>query len=266
MKIKLSTKIQVLGWLIYWILLLIINLFFYKDENHSKFILILWTILFTVAGIIIFFGLTQFYKILLKKNLDLLPLFSLIFISSFLGAYIWTMFEPIIAWIINPNINKLSISWDINSRGTFPYTFIVAFFSTIYCFSEKLKSSKISSTNYPNNNSTNVKTVSLYYKNGIVLLPIHDIKKIKVFGNYTEIIDNNNNKYQKKKSLQSWESELPLNDFIRIHRSLIINKAYIQSISLGENYTYEIKLQNSDTVLNSSRRYSSILKNKLNLQ
>jgi len=263
MKIKLSTKIQMLGWLIYWILLLIINLFFFKEESPSKFILILWTIMFTAVGIIIFYGLTQFYKIFLKKNL---PLFSLIFISSFLGAYIWTMFEPIIAWIINPNINKLSIAWDINSRGAFPYTFIVAFFSTIYCFSEKLKPYQIPSSNYPNDNTTNVKTVSLYYKNNIVLLPIHDIKKIEVFGNYTEIIDNKNNKYQKKKSLQSWESELPLNDFIRIHRSILINKTFIQNISLGENYTYEIKLHNSDAVLNSSRRYSSILKNKLNLQ
>jgi len=268
MKIKKHIWLQIVGWSIYWILLLTINILFFNKKDYGTPLLILWTILFTFCGLIVFYPLTKFYNWLIRKNID--TVLSVIFIItiSFFGAYAWGLFEPIISWIINPNITHLDISWDINSRRTFPFTFVVAFFSILYYFSKLLEQSNTRKETKRNNKEENSNlndTIAVYLKNDIVLLPVKDIVKISINGNYSSIVDNRNIKYELKKPLVKWENDLPKNTFLRIHRSTIINKNYVEKIEPWHNYTFRIWLVKSDLYEEVSRRYSAQIKKDLNL-
>lgn len=86
---------------------------------------------------------------------------------------------------------------------------------------------------------------------------------INASGDYTEIITSDNIKGLSSKALREWESRLPENHFIRIHRSSIINLHYIQKIDEWFNHSYQIYLKGIGKPLTMSRRYSSIIKEKL---
>ena len=268
MKIKPFLRLQIVGWSIYWIMLLTLNLFFFKNKDYGTFLLIVWTIMFTGCGIVVFYLLTRFYNWLIIKNINTIHVIILIILASFFGAYIWGLFEPLISWAINPKIMQVAISWDINSRRTIPFTFVVAFFSQLYYFSKLLEQSKPATESHTAINEENASlndTIAVYAKNSIVLLPLKNIRKISIEGNYSRITDNNNVKYELKKPLVKWESDLPKKSFLRIHRSTIINKKYIENIEPWFNYTFRIRMANSDTPEEVSRRYSVLLKKELNL-
>jgi len=268
MKIRKHIRLQLVGWSIYWLLLLTINILFFKKKDYGTPLLILWTILFTFCGLIVFYLLTKFYNWLIIKKIDTVLSVIYIITISFIGAYTWGLFEPIISWIINPDINQLDISWDINSRRTFPFTFVVAFFSILYYFSKLLEESnahkEIKSMNKEENSNLN-DTISVYLKNDIVLLPIKNIVKVSINGNYSSIVDNRNIKYELKRPLVKWENDLPKSTFLRIHRSTIINKNFIEKIEPWHNYTYRIRLNNSDIPEEVSRRYAIMIRKELNL-
>ncbi|MFA6125956.1 MAG: LytTR family DNA-binding domain-containing protein [Bacteroidales bacterium] len=268
MKIKPYLRLQVVGWSIYWISLLILNIFFFKNKDYGTLLLIVWTILFTGCGIVVFYLLTRFYNWLIIKNIDTIHVVILIILASFFGAYIWGIFEPLISWAINPKIKQAAISWDINSRHTIPFTFVVAFFGILYYFSKLLEQSKPLTETHPVINEENASlndTIAVYLKNSIVLLPIKNIRKISIVGNYSSIVDNNNVIYELKKPLVKWENDLPKKSFLRIHRSTIINKNNIEKIEPWFNYTFRIRMANSDTPEEVSRRYSALIKKELNL-
>ena len=266
-KINVHIRFQLIGWSIYWLLLLIINTFFFKNKDYGIGLVILWTILFTFCGLLIFFVLTKFFDYLISKKTGNVYAIIFIIISSCIGAYAWGLFEPIISWIINPKIMHLNIAWDINSRGTFPLTFVVAFFSILYYFSKLIEIAKVNteSSIIKEENTGLNDTIPVYLKNNIVMLPVQSIMKISIDGNYSRILDHKNIKYEVKKPLVKWEKELPKHTFIRIHRSTIVNKNYIEKIEPWHNYTYKIRLIHSDIPEEVSRRYAVLLKKELNL-
>ena len=266
--IKKHVRLQIVAWAIYWLLLLTINILFFKKQNYNTSLLILWTILFTLCGVFLFYFLTRFYNWLLRKNIDMVYSVILIISASFIGAYTWGLFEPIISWIINPEISQLDIAWDVNSRRTFPFTFVVAFFSILFYFSKFLEYSNTQKNNKSIDKEVNLNlndTISVYLKNDIVLLPVNNIVKISINGNYSSIVDSKNIKYELKKPLVKWQNDLPGNTFFRIHRSTIINKNYIEKIQPWHNYTYRIKLSNSDIPEEVSRRCAVSIKRKRNI-
>lgn len=263
MRIKLSIRIHVMVWFIYWVQLLFINLIYFRAENYSKLLIILWTVLYTLCGITTFFVLTKIYSYLIshQKNKSLIILTSTLL--CLVAAYIWSVLEPIISWLINPNIKNLIIQWDINSRHTFSITFVLAFFSLLFYYF-KIAEQKKSENTIPTEEK-NPDAISFYSKNEIITLSIKDIKRISIEGNYSSIIDCKNQKYELKKSLKKWENELPRNSFKRIHRSIIINSDFIEKIENWDNYTIRIKLIGIDNPEEVSRRYSAILKKQMKL-
>ncbi len=267
-QVSLSVKVLGIAWFIYWILLLILNLLYFKSDNYPKPLLFLWTILFTACGIIIFYGICNIYDNLIKTRAKIAKIVVVSVILSFVGAYVWSLFEPIISYIINPNISTLEIKWDIGSRGTFSQSFIVAFFSVSYYFSKNIEQLTIEKS-IPDITKQKMPslqdTVTVYIKNDIFILPISNIKKISVSGNYSVITDHENSKFEIKKSLKKWEPELPMNYFKRIHRSTIINTNFIEKIELSHNYSYRIKLKGIDNHEDVSRRYGAALKKEMKL-
>jgi two-component system LytT family response regulator len=65
------------------------------------------------------------------------------------------------------------------------------------------------------------------------------------------------------KSLREWEERLPQSHFCRIHRFSIVNIEYIENIEPWHNYSHRVYIKGVEKPLLMSRRYFSIIKEKL---
>ncbi|MGB5848850.1 MAG: LytTR family DNA-binding domain-containing protein, partial [Ignavibacteriaceae bacterium] len=74
-------------------------------------------------------------------------------------------------------------------------------------------------------------------------LKINTIVKISSKGDYSEIIISNGKKALVLKSMKEWESRLPENHFIRIHRSTIINTDQVNRIEPWYNNSHLVYLE-----------------------
>jgi two-component system LytT family response regulator len=62
------------------------------------------------------------------------------------------------------------------------------------------------------------------------------------------------------KTLKQWQEELPDNNFVRIHRSSIVNIDHIDRIEKKSNTQQRAYLKNIQEPLEVSRRYAKNLK------
>ena len=92
-------------------------------------------------------------------------------------------------------------------------------------------------------------------------LAVENILYISAERQYSSINAANNKRYILKRTLSRWEEMLPGKYFVRIHRSTLINLNYVNKIQKDENNTYKIHLNNSEIVLEVSRRFYKNLKN-----
>lgn len=113
------------------------------------------------------------------------------------------------------------------------------------------------------------KTKTDYKYNEHVLLKIHgnpsfvlinSIVYILADEKYTKVFLSSNEKLLISKSLKDWEELLPSSNFIRIHRSTIVNINFIQKVDKWFQRSYKVKLKNIDEPLFISRRYYSKLR------
>ncbi|MFH0736713.1 MAG: LytTR family DNA-binding domain-containing protein [bacterium] len=94
---------------------------------------------------------------------------------------------------------------------------------------------------------------------------ISSIIKIQAQDHFTEITTNIGLKGLTNKSLIEWEACLPQNIFIKIHRSTIINKNYVERIERGKNYSFCVIIKNTENPIVLSRRMARQIKNSLML-
>lgn len=92
---------------------------------------------------------------------------------------------------------------------------------------------------------------------------IGSIIKIASAGNYTEIYTSSKLKGLVLKSLKDWETRLPGNYFVRIHRNSIINLEYVDRVEGWFNYSYKVYLKEINDPLVISRRYAAKLKERM---
>jgi DNA-binding LytR/AlgR family response regulator len=64
--------------------------------------------------------------------------------------------------------------------------------------------------------------------------------------------------------MKYWETHLPDDLFVRIHRSFIVNVEYISRIDLYEKEIYKVQLKNGNSLKASSAGYK-LLKQKMKL-
>ncbi|MGB5895982.1 MAG: LytTR family DNA-binding domain-containing protein [Ignavibacteriaceae bacterium] len=94
-------------------------------------------------------------------------------------------------------------------------------------------------------------------------LKINTIVKISSKGDYSEIIISNGKKALVLKSMKEWESRLPENHFIRIHRSTIINTDQVNRIEPWYNNSHLVYLEGIEKPAVMSRRYFTKVKEQL---
>jgi len=99
-------------------------------------------------------------------------------------------------------------------------------------------------------------------RDGYQMFNISDIKAITADGDYSYLVISAQKKQILIKSLKEWETLLPEANFIRIHRSTIINVGYINHIEKGFSNTCRIYLNGLDGPFEVSQRYTPLFKKK----
>lgn len=93
-------------------------------------------------------------------------------------------------------------------------------------------------------------------------IKIASIKCVSAAGVYSEILTNENERILILRSLSEWENRLPAKNFLRIHRSTIVNLEFIERVEKKLNQARRIYLRNNSETFTISRRYASQLKDK----
>ena len=91
-------------------------------------------------------------------------------------------------------------------------------------------------------------------------IKISSITFIEPVGNYSKIVTIEGKHCLVLKTLKQWQEELPDNNFVRIHRSSIINIEHLDHIEKKSNTCHRAYLKNISQPLEVSRRYAQKLK------
>ncbi len=91
----------------------------------------------------------------------------------------------------------------------------------------------------------------------IIILPIDSIICLEAQDDYV-LIYSKEGKHLKKKTMKYYESRLPSETFIRVHRSYIVNISQVQQIELMEKDSYRAKLQNGKMIPISRAGYQNL--------
>jgi two-component system, LytTR family, response regulator len=93
---------------------------------------------------------------------------------------------------------------------------------------------------------------------GLQFIRVEDIIYLEASSNYTHIFSAEKKKYIVSHTLKDFEDMLPVDIFIRIHNSYIINKNYVEKYIRGEGG--QVVLSNNATLDVSKRKKSEFLK------
>jgi hypothetical protein len=85
-------------------------------------------------------------------------------------------------------------------------------------------------------------------------LQINSIKFIQADTYISNVIIDNNKRIAFNRSLKKWEEVLPKENFLRIHKSFIVNIDYIDTIKKLQNQTYEVLIKDYISPIQMSRR------------
>jgi two-component system LytT family response regulator len=105
--------------------------------------------------------------------------------------------------------------------------------------------------------------IFLKLNNKYHFLKINTIIQITSEGDYSKVQTKNGNISLTTKSMKEWESRLPINHFIRIHRSTIINTDVVDRIEPWYNNAHRVYLKGLQKPVIMSRRYFVKIKEKL---
>jgi len=94
-------------------------------------------------------------------------------------------------------------------------------------------------------------------------LKVRAIKYIVAAGSYSEIHAADGSRSLLLQPLKNWEERLPAAQFVRAHRSHIINLEYVEKVRPLENDTFDVFIRGEALPLRISRRYAEALKKLL---
>lgn len=91
---------------------------------------------------------------------------------------------------------------------------------------------------------------------------IRNIVFIRAAGNYTEVHASDPRPVLVLRTLAAWEARLAGTPFVRVHRSVLVNCAFVERIARGPNYTYDLYVKGRRDPLPMSRRRALELKDR----
>lgn len=104
--------------------------------------------------------------------------------------------------------------------------------------------------------------ILLNFDSKLTFIKIQDINYIEAFGNYTKIYMNDGKLSITYNSIKNWDSRLPGDVFIQIHRSTIVNLLNVTKIEKWTNDTGRLFLKGIEKPFEISRSYFFQIKKK----
>jgi two-component system LytT family response regulator len=105
-----------------------------------------------------------------------------------------------------------------------------------------------------NNRPEPLTRVAVKDRQQIHVIPVHAIYYLEAEGDYVQL-HTANGRFLKEKTMKYFEANLPPQQFVRIHRSCIVNVDEVAKIELFEKETYRVHLKNGATLKASSSGY-----------
>ena len=97
-------------------------------------------------------------------------------------------------------------------------------------------------------------TLSVRTDKGFATFSLHSITHIEADENYTRVYLGNGETLYVRRTVQTWESLLPSERFVRVHRSLIINLNAVATLRNDSRDAGEVALAGCDTPIPLARR------------
>lgn len=94
-------------------------------------------------------------------------------------------------------------------------------------------------------------------------LKLNSIICIRAAGDYSELFTDDKKRGITSRSMNEWESRLPSQYFVRVHRGTIINMEYVIKVDEWIGSSYKIYLKNLDEPVIMSRRFAAKIKTLL---
>jgi two-component system, LytTR family, response regulator len=89
---------------------------------------------------------------------------------------------------------------------------------------------------------------------------VADIVSIGADGDYSVVRLAGGRTHRARKSLREWAARLPENGFARVHRSAIVNLAFVDRVEEWSHFSYRLYLRGVAEPVTMSRRYAGRLK------
>jgi two-component system LytT family response regulator len=95
------------------------------------------------------------------------------------------------------------------------------------------------------------------WNHDVVVLPLSEIQLFEAADDYVKLITEKG-EYLKKKTLQSVDDSLPAGQFVRIHRSYLLNIQFLDKIELYDKESYRATLKNGKKIPVSRSGYQKL--------
>lgn len=129
---------------------------------------------------------------------------------------------------------------------------------------EKLPIDKLDKLIQEFKSSTTSSRIAVYHKNKLIPIDTKDIIYITIEQKNAVIITTKG-KFESNNSLNDLYNKLDSKEFIRSHKSYILNLNYIESIDPWFNSTYNVNLKLSKEIIPVSRNYAKHFKEIMNI-
>lgn len=115
------------------------------------------------------------------------------------------------------------------------------------------------------NGNFSANTIPVKYKGEEIAIAVDDVMYFESYGNYIKLfMEDAKTIHLYRSSLTFVCNQLDANQFIRIHKSFIINQLFLNSMEYdGYNFRYTFHMRDGKT-LNSGRKYKEYLDNYIN--
>jgi two-component system, LytTR family, response regulator len=93
-------------------------------------------------------------------------------------------------------------------------------------------------------------------------LPVSQVVCAMGADDYAELVTADGHKVLSSRTLKDWEARLPERQFVRVHRSAIINLEYVETVEVTDSGSYQVRMRSFPTPISISRRYAAMLKER----
>ncbi len=104
------------------------------------------------------------------------------------------------------------------------------------------------------NNTSPIERIAVKSGTKIHVVPIAEVICLIADGDYVQVVTEKG-KFLKEQTMKYFETHLPENQFIRVHRSCIVNVEAISRIELYEKQSQQLMLKNGDKIKVSQAGY-----------